>query len=60
MQDILEKMLNLKEDRYTDLRSKLIDMMYDLGYSFSDEQKLDGKTTLSFRKDDSEIDVVIK
>jgi len=62
MEDIFEMIINLKEDQYTDLRSKLIGKMYDLDYSLSDEQKLDGKTILSFRKggNNPEIDVVIK
>lgn len=62
MQDILKKMLNLNEDQYDDLRSTLIDKMYDLGYAFSGEQRLDDKRILSFRKSegDPEIDIVIK
>jgi len=62
MQDILEKMLNLNEGQYDDLRSKLIDKMFDLGYSFSGEQLLEGNRILSFKKsgNDSEIDIVIK
>lgn len=62
MLHILEKLLNLNEGRYDDLRSRLIDKMFDLDYSLSGEQVLDDKRILSFKKSgsDSEIDIVIK
>ena len=62
MEDIFEKMLDLKEDQYSDLRSKMVSIMYDLGYAIVSEQRLEGERILSFRKtgDSPEIDIVIK
>lgn len=62
MRDILEKLTEEQEDKYDpekNLRSKIIDMFYEEGYSLDGEQEVDSEIHLEFKKGDSTVKVII-